>query len=150
MRIALNMAERGMAAGGPPVGACLVRGTDIVVSAHNSVVGDLDITAHAEIVVIRSACAELRALSLHDCALYVSVEPCPMCLAASRYAGIREIVFGASLGDMQAITANELCVSAEQLFAADEQAPVLCGGVLADESRALLRNWGLHASGARR
>ena len=65
MRVALTMAERGMAAGGPPVGACLVRDTEVIASAHNAVISDLDVTAHAEVAVIRSACRELRALDLH-------------------------------------------------------------------------------------
>jgi tRNA(Arg) A34 adenosine deaminase TadA len=149
MRVALKMAERGMAAGGPPVGACLVRGNDVIASSHNQVVSDLDITAHAEVVAIRSACAGLRTLALKDCTLYVSVEPCPMCLAASHYAGIREIVFGASLADMQAITGTELCVSAAQLFSASPHAPAVAGGVLAAESCALLTTWSSGLGGRR-
>ena len=60
MRVALEMAERGMAAGGPPVGACLVCADELLSRGHNSVIGELDITAHAEIVVIREACRKLR------------------------------------------------------------------------------------------
>ncbi len=142
MRVALQMAERGMAAGGPPVGACLVRDTEIISSAHNSVIGDLDVTAHAEMVVIRQACLELHSLSLAGCSLYVSVEPCPMCLSACYYAGIAEVVFGAPIGAMQAITAGELCVNAEELFAqCYPGAPQIVAGVLAADSQVLLDSW---------
>jgi tRNA(Arg) A34 adenosine deaminase TadA len=143
MRVALNMAERGMAAGGPPVGACLVRESTAVASAHNSVIGELDITAHAEIVAIRAACRELRTLDLGGCSLYVTVEPCPMCLSACYYAGIPEIFFGASLADMQVVTGSELSISAQQLFAATADVPVIQGGVLQHECLSLLKSWGL-------
>ena len=119
MRIALQMAERGMAAGGPPVGACIVRGGEVVAAGHNSVIGELDATAHAEIVVIRLACRELRLLSLTGCELYVTVEPCPMCLSACHYAAVEAIHFGASITAMQAITGSELCADHQALFAAN-------------------------------
>ena len=141
MRAALTMAERGLAAGGPPVGACLVRDGQIVSRNHNAVVGELDITAHAEIVVIRDACRALRSLQLEDCVLYVTVEPCPMCLAACHYAGIGRIVCGAPIAAMQAITGSELLVSPDALFAAQAGKPLITHGVLAQESQALLDKW---------
>ncbi len=141
MRAALEMARRGLAAGGPPVGACLVRNGQIVRRNHNAVVGELDSTAHAEIVVIREACRELRSLQLEGCVLYVSVEPCPMCLAACHYAGIRNIVFGAPITAMQAITGNELLASPDVLFANQADKPLITRGVLASESQALLEQW---------
>lgn len=141
MRIALQMAERGMAAGGPPVGACLVRAGEIVVTAHNSVIGELDATAHAEISVIRQACRELRSLNLAGCELYVTVEPCPMCLSACYYAGINAIYFGAPITAMQAITGHELCVDAQALFAGLDAVPVVTGGMLEDECVDLLQRW---------
>jgi len=141
MRVALEMAARGMASGGPPVGACLVRDGEVLVKGHNSVIGELDITAHAEIVVIREACRKLRLLDLSDCVLYVTVQPCSMCLSATYYAGIREIIYGASIADMQRVTGSEISVSPEQLFADTVNRPVLVGETLADECRALLASW---------
>ncbi|MDP6437842.1 MAG: nucleoside deaminase [Gammaproteobacteria bacterium] len=147
MRVALTMAERGMAAGGPPVGACLVRGTEVVASGHNAVISDLDVTAHAEVAVIRSACRELRTLDLAGCALFVTVEPCLMCLAASYYAGINEICYGASLEDMQAVTGAELSAPVSQVFADQPDAPRITGGILDADCRALLETWGMRQSG---
>ena len=140
MRFALEMAERGMAAGGPPVGACLVRDGEVLTSAHNCVVGELDITAHAEITVIRQACRDLRTLSLEGSVLYVTVEPCAMCLAACHYAGISGIVFGAPLAAMNAITNDELCVDASEVLS-DAASISVSGGLLSDECQALLSRW---------
>jgi tRNA(adenine34) deaminase len=142
MRAALEMARRGMAAGGPPVGACLTRGTELLAKGHNSVIGELDITAHAEMVVIRAACRELRQLQLEDCVLYVTVQPCPMCLTAAYYAGIHTIIYGASIATLDRITGNELCTPPAELFAGQAEQPVLTGGVLAQECDALLAAWG--------
>jgi len=148
MRVALSMGERGMAPGGPPVGACLVREGTAVAKGHNAVIGELDVTAHAEIVVIRDACRALRSLRLNDCTLFVTVQPCPMCLAACYYAGITEIVYGDSIEAMQAITQGELCVSPAELFAGRSEQPMITGGVLADECHALLTRWNLGTGGA--
>jgi len=141
MRVALTMAERGMAAGGPPVGACLVKDDAVVASAHNSVVGELDLTAHAEVCVLRHACRELRSLSLAGCSLYVTLQPCAMCLAACFYAGDSEIYYGAPIEAMAARTGHELSVPPATLFAGAAAAPQLHGGVLADECLALLERW---------
>ena len=142
MRVAVEMAQRGMAAGGPPVGACLARNEELIAKGHNSVIGELDITAHAEITVIREACRTLRSLQLQDCVLYVTVQPCPMCLTACYYAGIREVVYGASIDALNEITGNELCAAPAELFAGRSEQPLLIGGVLEDDCRALLSAWG--------
>jgi len=136
MRAALEIARRGMAAGEPPIGAVVVRNGEIVARAHNSVVSQLDTTAHAEVVALRESCAALRTLHLDECVLYSTVEPCPMCLAAGFYSGIKDIYFGASLEDMQGLTGNEL--TACSLGAADS---LKRGAVLRDECFELLESW---------
>ena len=88
----------------------LVRDGEIIVAMNNGVISELDATAHAEMRVIREACRQQRTLSLSGCTLYATVEPCPMCLSACHYAGISEIICGATLADMDAITGNELTV----------------------------------------
>ena len=140
MRIALQLAERGMAAGGPPVGASLVRDGELITAGHNAVISELDVTAHAEIVVIRAACRELRSLSLANTTLFVTIEPCPMCIAACHYAGIGEIIYGASIETLHAVTGTELCVDAELLIAPDRHLK-LSGGLLATEAGKLIEQW---------
>ena len=132
MRAALEAARRALAAGEPPVGACLVHGDEIVVTAANAVIGELDTTAHAEIQVIRRACRELRRLDLAGCTLYVTVEPCRMCRSACYYAGIGQVVFGAPIDAITAVTGRELDAGS------DEELPRLRGGCLEAESRALI------------
>ena len=141
MRAALEMANRSMAAGGPPVGACLVRGDEIIARGHNAVIADLDITAHAELVVIREACRSQRALSLDGCALYVTVQPCPMCFASSWYAGIRKVFYAAPIESLQNITGHELLTTPGDLFAGQQDQPELVSDVLRAEAESQLAQW---------
>lgn len=150
MHRALEMARRGLAAGGPPVGACLVRADTVLAESANAVIGKLDITAHAEIEVIRQACTARRSLDLSGSTLYVTVEPCAMCLAACHYAGIRTIVFGASLSAMQAITGDEIALQPEQLAASDGTPLQLQRSSLEAECELLLQQWAAQRRGARR
>jgi guanine deaminase len=138
MRRALEAARRAGLAGEPPIGACLVRDGEVLGTASNCVISDLDITAHAEITLIRAACRRQRTLDLADCELYVTVEPCPMCLAASHYARIGRIVFGATLEDLQELTSGELLSG---LRGSLPGGPRLEGDCLRAESLALLKAW---------
>lgn len=134
MRAALAAAQRGQLAGEPPVGACVVQDGRVVASAHTAVIGGPDATAHAEILALRAACQYLRTPSLAGCELYVTVEPCAMCLAAIHYAGIGSVWFGAGLEAMQAVTGREL-------RGAVPDGMTLTGGLLAEDCGALLREW---------
>jgi len=118
-----------------------VSGNEVAAVGHNSVIGELDITAHAEIVVIREACRTLRTLELPDCSLYVTVEPCPMCLSACHYAGITEIFYGAPIEAIDRLTGGELCVAPAELFAGRADQPAITGGILAADCQALLDEW---------
>ena len=138
MRQALAAARRAGLAGEPPIGACLVRDGSVLAVASNSVISALDITAHAEINVIRDACLSERSLELAGCELFATVEPCPMCLAASHYARIGRIVFGASLEDLHALTGAEMVAGPR---VAPPGGPALVGGCLREESLELLRAW---------
>jgi tRNA(adenine34) deaminase len=134
MREALAVARRGLLAGEPPVGACVVQDGRVIGSAHTAVIAGPDPTAHAEMLALRAACQHSRTLTLSNCELYVTVEPCAMCLAAISYAGIERVYFGVGLDAMQAVTGREL-----QGVVPDGL--LLTGGVLAEECGALLRDW---------
>src|SRR5487761_724386 len=80
-------------------GAVVVRGGKIVSEAANSVTACNDPTAHAEILAIRRACAELRNFELRGCELYTSCEPCPMCLGAIYWARLDRVYYATTSED---------------------------------------------------
>ncbi|GGA78285.1 tRNA-specific adenosine deaminase [Brucella endophytica] len=96
MDIALAEARAAAARGEVPVGAVLMRDGEILSQAGNRTRELNDPTAHAEVLVIREACAKLDDERLIGCDLYVTLEPCAMCAAAISFARIRRLYYGAS------------------------------------------------------
>ena len=94
MKIALEEAERAADHGEVPVGAVLVIG-DHMVKGHNRTIMDADPTAHAEIVVIREAARLKNNYRLPQSSLYVTIEPCLMCVGAIVHARIGRLIYGA-------------------------------------------------------
>lgn len=94
MRIALEEAKVAAAAGEVPVGAVIVREGKVIARAHNEVEGAGDPTAHAEILAIRRAAAEMGGWKLPGCDMYVTVEPCSMCAGAIVWARINKLYIG--------------------------------------------------------
>jgi tRNA(adenine34) deaminase len=95
MRQALKEAEQAFKQDEVPIGAVIVGGGRILARAHNLTEKLNDVTAHAEMQAITSAAEAIGGKYLDDCAVYVTVEPCPMCAAALRWAQVGRIVFGA-------------------------------------------------------
>jgi len=95
MRYALNRARQAAARGEVPVGAVLVKDGELVAEGFNNPIGAHDPTAHAEIVALRRAAAELRNYRLTGATLYVTIEPCQMCVGAMVHARIARLVYGA-------------------------------------------------------
>lgn len=84
---------------GGPFGAVIVKGGAIVAEGANRVAATNDPTAHAEIVAIRAACQKLGTFELNGCEMYVSCEPCPMCLGAIYWARIDRVYFAGLAAD---------------------------------------------------
>ena len=95
MAEALALAREAIADGDVPVGCVIVKDGQIIGRGRNRRERDGDATAHAEIEAIRAACAYLGSWRLQGCALYVTLEPCPMCAGAIINARIREVRYGA-------------------------------------------------------
>ena len=95
MRRALDLAALAADAGEVPVGAVVTLRGDIITEARNAMRGQLDPTAHAEMVAIRHAATRLGTSRLDDCELWVSLEPCAMCAAAISLARIGKLTFAA-------------------------------------------------------
>jgi len=92
---ALAAAREAEQAGEVPVGAVIVRDGIIIATARNRVECDQDPSAHAELLAIREATAKTGSKWLHDCDLYVTLEPCPMCAGAISLARLRRLYYGA-------------------------------------------------------
>lgn len=100
LRRAIALATENVISGkGGPFGAVIVRDGRIVAEGANMVTATNDPTAHGEVCAIRAACKALNTFSLKGCELYTSCEPCPMCLAASHWARLDGIYYGASAAD---------------------------------------------------
>ncbi|MDD5319171.1 MAG: nucleoside deaminase [Methylococcales bacterium] len=87
---------------GGPYGAIIVKDNQQIAASGNKVTRTLDPTAHAEIAAIRLACKKLNDFQLHDCILYSSCEPCPMCLGAIYWARLAKVYFACSRYDAAA------------------------------------------------
>lgn len=96
MRQALTEAKLAFSEDEIPIGAVIVNKNRIIARAHNLTETLNDVTAHAEMQAITAAASVMGGKYLTDCTLYVTVEPCPMCAGALRWAQIAKIVFGAS------------------------------------------------------
>ena len=135
---ALDCAREAYAQGEVPVGAVLVdRAGAVVARAANAPIASHDPTAHAEIVALRAAGQALGNYRLPNCTLYVTLEPCAMCVGAVVHARVERVVYAA------ADPKTGACGSVFDLAASPRLNHRLnvTGGVLADESAALLRQF---------
>jgi tRNA(adenine34) deaminase len=137
MREALVLAGEAARAGEVPVGAVVVLAGEIVGRGRNGPIGAHDPTAHAEVVALRDAAARVGNYRLTGATMYVTVEPCLMCVGAMVHARIGTIVYGApepKAGALQSMT------NAHELPGLNHQLTTV-GGILADESRAPLQTF---------
>ena len=95
MDAALEEARHGLASGEVPIGAVLVLDDRIIARAFNQPIAAVDPTAHAEILVLREAARIVGNYRLAEAAVYVTLEPCLMCVGALVHARVREVVYGA-------------------------------------------------------
>ena len=95
MRYAIRLAQRAETAGEVPVGAVLIKNEKVLAEGWNAVIETHDSSAHAEIAAIRRAGKVLENYRLIDTTLYVTLEPCVMCMGAISHARVKRLVFGA-------------------------------------------------------
>jgi guanine deaminase len=99
LRRAIELAVANVDEGGGPFGAVVVKDGELLATGQNRVTRDLDPTAHAEVMAIRSACRKLDDFALTGCTLYASCEPCPLCVSASLWARVDRVVYAADRDD---------------------------------------------------
>lgn len=135
MRRALDLARQAEVLGEVPVGAVLVKEGEIIAEGWNCPISTNDPTAHAEIIALRSGGAALNNYRLIDSTLYVTLEPCAMCMTAIVHARVKRLVFGAYDPKRGAVCNALQLADAEFLNHRVEWT----GSVLEEECSALLR-----------
>ena len=132
MRRALEEAQLAFEEGEIPIGAVITDGKSVIASAHNMVERLCDISAHAEMIALSAASLHFRSKYLPQCTLYVTIEPCAMCMGALRWSQIGRIVFGA-----------EDTKAGYKRFQTGIEHPkaIVESGLLADEAAVLMRNF---------
>ena len=141
MRMAIGAARMGIENGQTPFGACVVRNGEMIACEHNAVWQQTDITAHAEIHAIRTACAVLKTIDLSGCVMYSTCEPCPMCFSAIHWARIDKICFGASIADAAHAGFRELTINNSVMRRKGGSKVEIRPGILRDECRQLFEEW---------
>ena len=137
MRLALAQAARARDAGEVPVGAVVVLDGAVVGAGFNQPIAASDPTAHAEIVALRAAAASLQNYRLTNATMYVTVEPCLMCVGAMVHARIATVVYGATEPRSGAIVSM---TSAHEFPGLNHRVEAI-GGVLEDECRAIIQDF---------
>lgn len=107
MMIAIKEARKSLKYGDVPVGAVLVENGKIIAKAHNLRQKKCDVTKHAEMIVLEKACKKKKTWHLSDCVLYVTLEPCLMCLSAINQARVGKVVFSLPAQKKQIIDFTE-------------------------------------------
>jgi tRNA(adenine34) deaminase len=137
MQEALDEARHALAAGEVPIGAVLVVGGRIVARAFNQPISTSDPTAHAEMLVLREAGRALGNYRLTEATVYVTVEPCLMCVGALVHARVREVVYGAPEPKTGALVS---AVQGLELAGLNHRFAVT-GGVLEEDCRRLVQEF---------
>ena len=137
MQQALKLAHKAEAAGEVPVGAVIVKDGELVAEGWNQPIGANDPTAHAEIMALRAAGERLGNYRLLDTELYVTLEPCPMCVGAMLHARVKRVIYAATDPKTGALGgAYDLLNSV-----AHNHAFEVTSGVLEQQSREMLQDF---------
>jgi tRNA(adenine34) deaminase len=137
MALALDEARAAAGAGEVPVGCVIVREGSVIATAHNRTLADRDPTAHCELLAIRQAANALDSERLPDCDMYVTLEPCTMCVAAISFARIRRLYYGAADPKGGAVEHGVRFFTAPTCH----YRPEVYGGIAEGEAAALLKDF---------
>ena len=137
MKIAISEANLANNEGEIPVGAVIIQNNKLIVKAHNQPIINHDPTAHAEVEALRKAGRKLKNYRLSGSTLYVTLEPCAMCLGAMMHARIERVVFGAS-DPKTGVCGSKADLTSETFF---NHRIKVQGGVLEKETKNLLQSF---------
>ena len=136
MGVALELAKKALKKDEVPVGALIVMNNKIIAKAYNTRQHSRDATNHAEIIAIKKACKKLKDFRLNDAVMYVTLEPCLMCLGAILNSRIKTVYFGARNNKENALDINEVALKAELNHKTE-----FIGGVLEKDCSLLLSSY---------
>ena len=140
MALAISLAEANVDKGGGPFGAVIVKDGEVVSTGTNHVVPNNDPTAHAEVMAIREACRKLSTFHLDGCTIYSSCEPCPMCLSALYWAGVKRICYGSTKDDAKAIDFDDSFIY-DQLELDYSKRSIACHHFMREQALHPFRKW---------
>ncbi len=132
MKSALKCAEKALSEGEVPIGAVVVLDGKVISRGHNRRTKRQIATAHAEIEAIEKACKKLKSWRIPECELYVTLEPCPMCMGAVLNSRIKKVYFGAPEDKGRSLT-KELATANLLNHTVEVE-----GGVMEEECREIL------------
>ncbi len=137
MREALRCAQRAQVLGEVPVGAVAVLDGALVGEGWNCPISQCDPTAHAEVMALRAAARQLGNYRLPGVTLYVTIEPCTLCVGAMVHARVARLVYGAPEPKAGVVASRTQLLSADWF----NHRVAVTGGVLADDCRALMQDF---------
>jgi tRNA(adenine34) deaminase len=138
MKHALQLAQSAGKHGEIPVGAVIINSNgELIAEGENRKERDQDPTAHAEIVALRAAACLLQTWRLHECTLYVTLEPCPMCAGAIVHSRVGIVVYGV---DDPKTGALRTVLNIPDSAASNHRLSVI-GGILESDCRNILQTW---------
>ena len=137
MQRAMRLASKAETAGEVPVGAVIVKNDELIAEGWNQPISSHDATSHAEIMAMRAAGIRLNNYRLVDCVMYVTLEPCSMCVGAMIHARIAKVIYAAEEPRTGALGGAFNLLDANQHNHVFE----VRSGLLADESRAMLQQF---------
>lgn len=140
MQLAIDLSIENVENGGGPFGAVVVRDGEIISTGVNKVVSSNDPTAHAEVNAIRSACSKLGTFKLDGCTVYSSCEPCPMCMSALYWAGVKRVCFGNTKEDAKNIDFDDSFIY-DQINLDYKDRSIECDHFMRREAIKAFENW---------
>lgn len=142
MQMAIDLSVENVRNGGGPFGAVIVKDGKVIATGTNRVTASNDPTAHAEVSAIREACSRLKHYKLNDCICYTSCEPCPMCLAALYWTGVKAIFFGNTREDADRIGFGDEFIYSE-IDRPYKYRSIPIHGMMRNEAQVAFREWEL-------
>ncbi len=142
MEEAIRLSAENIDLGGGPFGAVIVRNGQIIAGGTNRVVPNNDPTAHAEIMAIREACNKLKTFRLDGCTIYTSCEPCPMCLSAIYWAGIKRICYGNTKDDAKSIDFDDSYIY-DQIQLPNNKRDIKSQNIMRNEALKAFQKWSI-------